>query len=522
MASSISAAQLKDIGETIEKERRARLTSLGVSKEAQDESSLPVASAQRDDQIIRLMQFNALADGLANDGFLVRPVLKEWAAGPGRVPKLGGASVEFGTLLQEMLASRGNEAALRTLKANYDVPASRANFAAVADWQARRLQIQRMILSMGCPDILVIQELDNYAEMAEDLSKFGYTSKVAQCNTPYTPAHMQGYTDKDKESAEMFRKAWEAKGHAFLPHLHSNAMHISISERGLAPKILAAADALGLKNKVTDPKTGKLSRNWSQGLQGGSAALLKAAGISDPSCLDDMGVAVFWLSHKFTAETFKLRTYPGGGGGLVQVRLRETVGDHRELLVIGTHLSSGDSIKDEQKRLDNEVEPTNDGCLRICAEECCAQGDAVILMLDANSSPQSVGLDGSSSCCRSLRGALGASVWDKDVDSVVASKTSEGLNAPVTTNKVRGPLSGQAKKIGAHAYSLIDHIFFTPSVLEMQGHVAPPIRFTSSTAALEAVLPSLTNPSDHYPVVVDLAWRPAGESNAKKRKIGGA
>lgn len=523
MAACIPPEQLVEKAEALEKARRGRLSALGVSRQAQEDSSLPAHLLDRGSEIVRLMNFNVLASGLANDGFLVKPVLADWPAGPGKVPKSGSGPVLFQTLCETMLSSCGKEAALKSVKAQYDLPASRANFHAVVDWQARRLQIQRLILSMGCPDVIVMQELDNYAQMAEDLAQFGYTSKLPQGCAPYTPAHMHGYTDRDQENAERFCRAWEAKGHAFLPHLHSNALHLSLVEGGLVPKILAAADALGIKDKVTDPKTGKLSRCWSKGLPDGSMRLLKAAGV-EPSRFDDMGVAVFWRVHRFCAKSLKMRTYSGGGAGMVEVRLQDMCCDDRELVVIGSHLSSGDTIKDEQKRLDNEVEETNGGCLRSCSADLCDRGDAVVLMLDANSNPQACGLDGSSSCWRSLRGAVGASVWDSYFDASGAVTASDGLDAPVTSNKIRGPLSGQAKKIGAHAYGLIDHIFFTPSAFKSKGHILQPNRFASSTTALEDVLPSLSNPSDHYPVVVDLSWRPVGEPDVKKRKVvvGGA
>ena len=80
-------------------------------------------------------------------------------------------------------------------------------------------------------------------------------------------------------------------------------------------------------------------------------------------------------------------------------------------------------------------------------------------------------------------------------------------NPPVTSNKVRGPLSQQTKKIGSHAYYLIDHIFFDPQSFQMRGHAFHPKIFPSAAAALEEVQPSLLNPSDHYPVIVDLSWR---------------
>lgn len=116
-----------------------------------------------------------------------------------------------------------------------------------------------------------------------------------------------------------------------------------------------------------------------------------------------------------------------------------------------------------------------------------------------------------------LRQALGASVWDAFFDpqgAVVPAERPE-LDPPVTSNKVRGPLSAQAKKIGAHAYYLIDHIFYNPGFFEFRSHAFEPKRFKSSKDALEDVQPCLLNPSDHYPVIVDLEWK--GTSCSKHR-----
>eukprot|EP00438_Fugacium_kawagutii_P000655 Skav222307 [mRNA] locus=scaffold1249:65583:65963:- [translate_table: standard] len=113
-----------------------------------------------------------------------------------------------------------------------------------------------------------------------------------------------------------------------------------------------------------------------------------------------------------------------------------------------------------------------------------------------------------------LRHILGASVWDDFFDAEGNVKKTENMESrmdpPVTSNKVRGPLSAQAKKIGAHAYYLIDHIFYDPDFFAFEGHAFAPKQFQSSTDALEDVQPSLLNPSDHYPVIVDLGLRNEG------------
>jgi len=506
-------APLVEKRQTLEAARRARLSQLGVSQQAIDQSELtPVGPAANSD-IVRVMQYNILADGLSDDGFLVRPVLADWPVGPGRVPTSEGTSVEFSGLLSEMLAGRGDEVALHRLKKKYDVPAMRENFNAVVDWQGRLSQLQLTVLG-ALPDIVIMQELDHYGQLAPCLAELGYTSKLPSAIEPYAPAHLDGHSDRTSEDASVFRQSIEVKGHAFLPHLGSNSLSISLANRGLDKKVIEVAQARGLGDNVVNPKSGKLARDWTFNLPGGSAEILKQAGVGDPCSLDDMGVAVFWRQDRFTAETLKVDCYGNCMGGLLQVRLRE-ISNGRALVVIGSHLASGDSLQDEKKRLDNQVNSANG--IRARAAEILSAQEALILSLDANSDPMSFGDGVISSCWTSLHSAVGASVWDGYFDPSGATAGADELDQPVTSNKIRGPLSGQHQKIGSHSYCLVDHIYFSPALLNMQGHVRSPHRFSSSVEALESVQPSLGNPSDHYPVVVDLSWAKQPQPGAVQR-----
>lgn len=208
------------------------------------------------------------------------------------------------------------------------------------------------------------------------------------------------------------------------------------------------------------------------------------------------------------------------GKGMLEVKLRY-IANGRSLTVFGAHLSSGSTPEDEGKRLAEEVDSPEGlaalvqaRCQEAAAEAASASSGsagrtAVVVAMDANAHPQLRAQDGESSVWRSLREAAGASVWDAHFDASgdeVALEGGSKLEAPVTSNKLRGPVSDQPKKIGEHAYFCIDHVFFDPASLKLQGHVVPPQQFASQTAALTEVQPSLRNPSDHYPVVVDLAW----------------
>ena len=135
-----------------------------------------------------------------------------------------------------------------------------------------------------------------------------------------------------------------------------------------------------------------------------------------------------------------------------------------------------------------------------------------VFCLDANSSPERTE---SATVWKLLRGVDGAkSVWDEWVGA--DGQARPGKEMPCSTNKMRGPLSQQPKKIGEHAYGLIDHIFF--GGLELVGHRRPPTVFKSTVEARAQFLPSVATPSDHFPVVVDLslpAPRPRVSAEAK-------
>ena len=76
--------------------------------------------------------------------------------------------------------------------------------------------------------------------------------------------------------------------------------------------------------------------------------------------------------------------------------------------------------------------------------------------------------------------------------------------APVSVNKMRGPDSSQSNKIGRHAYHVIDHVFYNDGETTVgEAHVRAPVRYGEREQALHSLLPTLSNPSDHYPIVVD-------------------
>jgi len=118
-------------------------------------------------------------------------------------------------------------------------------------------------------------------------------------------------------------------------------------------------------------------------------------------------------------------------------------------------------------------------------------------------------------------------VWDKWYEPSGAVRIGAPLPVPVSTNKMRGPLSKQPKKVGLHAPFLIDHVYFGSSQLKLVTHVGSLLAHDSARLALQSLLPTLANPSDHVPVIVDFDilqdgdCRGNGESPAKRAKVSG-
>lgn len=497
--------QLEELRGELERARRTRLRRLGVAEEAIIASELQAWGGDgAGEETVRVMQFNLLADALSNDGFLVRPVLQDWPGGFDKVPTAGGELVTMRQLLREILEAKGDADALGMLKSQYDVPATQANLKAVIDWEARELQVQLTVLAAGRPDILVFQELDHFATLGKALSRMGYDSQLPGRSTPYSPAHLEGHEARCPKGAARFRQYFDLGGHAFLPNLGSTAMKYALERVGIAQDVVEAARAFGLAEHVVDAKRGGLAKAAFEGLPGGSAKLLKAAGLENPASVDDDGVAVLWRRDRFDAVALQAHFFGSGKGGVLEVRLRaRAAAGGRGLVVLASHLSSGSHPADEEKRLRDQVDAGDGLASLISACRESAAGAGLVAALDANAHPQLVAPDGTASVWRSLRAAAGASVWDGHFDPDGEARHSV---PPVTTNKVRGPASDQVRKIGEHAYYCTDHIFFDPTSMALQGHARPPPHFASQTAALEATVPSLANPSDHYPVVVDLTW----------------
>ena len=206
--------------------------------------------------------------------------------------------------------------------------------------------------------------------------------------------------------------------------------------------------------------------------------------------------------------------------------------DGAQLYVISAHLESGVKPANEAQRLLQIHGPCvgasgtlSEGGMREWLLESAADGTPTLFCLDANSSP---GRPEEQTVWRALRGTSGVlSVWDayytpagalreREACGLALSSAAEPSPFPVTTNKLRGPLSRQKAKVGEHMLHTIDHIFWAGEGIHNLRHAWGPITYTRPAEAHPHLLPSLEVPSDHLPVVIEFELRP----NAMRQPTG--
>ena len=211
--------------------------------------------------------------------------------------------------------------------------------------------------------------------------------------------------------------------------------------------------------------------------------------------------------------------------------------------VFTSHLASGVSVSDNKKRMaelfgDFKSAPSIYGTsarMKAPAQKVqglygwfrkassCEDGEdaACVLAFDANSRPQ---FKAKQTVWKAFKGVLKdedkestkdddghskgwASVWDEYFQpSGTPRKQKLDVDPPVTVNKMRGATSNQPRKIGAHAYELIDHVFYDSKRVKLIQHAYRPLQYPNDGIAKAALIPDLATPSDHTPVVVDFSF----------------
>lgn len=400
---------------------------------AQCAALLPSPEAAPPGSRVRVLQWNILADGLSDDGFLLPDVLD------GAEPD--GCSLQ--DTFAEVRRARATGSDMQPLKERFATPRATRNHAAVVDW-TRRWARMKEVIAGALPDIVTMQELDHMAEAQEDMRALGY--ECAMPGSRYCAVHAAGLrVGATQEYLDVLRRM----GVAFAPNTPSTCRKI--------------------------------------GLRTNAAA-------------DDDGSAAFWRASTMEAESIDFLPFKEPAkrhSACVRVALRRRR-DGARLFLLCAHLSSGGTPADEAERL-QELRTGLCGGPSVVEWFARSLAEAPTLFcLDANSEP---GRRDPETVWRTLRGIPGAcSVWDEHFTS---SGGARGGPSPVTTNKMRGPLSGQARKIGEHFFQVIDHVFFS-SALSLVRHVMPPLAYASAEDAQGRLLPSISIPSDHAPVIVDM------------------
>ena len=320
-------------------------------------------------------------------------------------------SESFEGLVREVAETRQRKGNMEELQARLDNPRAKGSLAVTVEWQ-RRLRTVLGYIAAAKPHIITLQEVDHMASLQFELAKLGYA--CGEEGKLYTPAHAWAGTRPEKRDDftqfnrdhGRFLRHLEAVGVAFVPKTQSNCR------------------AFGLRDGHADA--------------------------------DDDGVAIFWRTDAFelTELSFLCVNDEKRMQGVVRTRLRRKA-DGASLAVICTHLSSGTKSADEIVRMKELTEPTlgtggepTEPSLVRWFEES-AQSSATLLCLDANTRPdQREEAADEATVWKTLRsdprrGQLMRSVWDKwfDADGKANPKTEGGM--PVTTNKMRGPLSSR-------------------------------------------------------------------------------
>lgn len=337
---------------------------------------------------VRVLCWNFLADGLADDGFTVRDVLA------------GGTPTDTDKIVAELMKTKRSGGDIEAFKAKHCTERTGKNLAAIIDWPTRWARM-RVIIERLQPDVIAVQELDHFAECSADLRALGFECSVRQPASAYKPAHATGIDGAGLDDVARYAKHLESLGMAFAPTVISNARQYSLKAGRDAP--------------------------------------------------DDDGVAIFWRSSALEGVDLSFLPMKDAKRcrAVVRVGLKRK-SDSAQLSVICAHLPSGTKAEDEASRLESLTAPSFDAAARQWAGPSLlawlrdsVNAGPTVFCLDANSAPSR---DEPKTVWRALR-QLMPCVWDDHFD---ATGKPTGSGVAVTSNKLRGPESDQLKKIGEH------------------------------------------------------------------------
>mmetsp|Transcript_14128 Transcript_14128/g.19755 ORF Transcript_14128/g.19755 Transcript_14128/m.19755 type:complete len:516 (+) Transcript_14128:219-1766(+) len=489
---------------------------------------------------IRLLQWNILADGLGEDGFLATefsPIFesadaksKSYAANDfmkmvreakladtasgmtNKFSKLKGeekklkkmkTSAEGYSELKESVAKlkeETNKSELVKLKNKFrNSPQLEKVDREILDWSKRFDRIKQIVLQAD-PDVITFQEIDHVQQFLADKDfSAKYTCMVDSSKTYKPPNYTENKGNDDLSPDKYFQHILNSRA-AFAPKSYSNAYLFRSKRDGKAPDIDDDGCAIFWKKEILKPV---------------ELGFLRVPSDTEKS----EAVLALTLQHLETDMTFN---------------------------VITTHLPSGDEPKKELERLAVLNNPSARwAARRICFDDTSwkelpyennanfvgitsyvkyfaqRKDTKTIFALDANSRPSFPRIKSDSSSDETnvwhtiLSQTTLESIWVQNACIKENGESSDPKNPfVVSVNKMRGPSSNQPPKIGEHQLELIDHVFTNGKKSELVTHVdfnkkdfvpTAPKRYISKEGDAEIDLfPSSTMPSDHLPVVVNI------------------
>mmetsp|Transcript_111010 Transcript_111010/g.314164 ORF Transcript_111010/g.314164 Transcript_111010/m.314164 type:complete len:603 (-) Transcript_111010:2-1810(-) len=534
--------------------------SMGMSISAVRATRKAWSQSGREPFKFKVMQFNMLADGLAFDGFLApRQDDKEFgqrvadtfkfikdAKAKSREKEGTKFDAKFVKQFAKAYAERKTNF---TLMGDAEKQKESENEERLVKWPERIGKILGIILDQG-PDIIVLQELDHYADLAAALSKeeYGYTSVMGTDPEEYTTSGMQDARlsaisklnkDEPNKDNQHYRKQMER----FIP-LQSEAYATELQK--LAGKGVAFAP-----NVNSNARKFALKDDW-----GGKE--FKENPEKDP---DDQGVAIFWKKSNFDAKSVEMSligksSKADAAALMVELQPKPATGTAGPVRVITTHLSSG---PEKELRRHHELEDVRKAFI---------QGHKPAPTIFATDMNSDIWFDTTkdkhpeelkTNCFELVTGDAEKHVkeneqdWDtkmpiKDcfwglfsqktlkrwgMKSIWSEYMKAGEGVPASVLKMRGPATAQPHKMGELAFETIDHVFYSGKGLEMVTDTADVVgqmkgrRMTKKTRqgyisaitgakkgegapsdedvsrVVNMMLPSKDTPSDHFPVVAE-------------------
>ena len=436
----------------LQEEHCSALRDLGVATEAIDEMRReppPPPCVGGGEGRVRLMSWSILATANAGSGFVVRDVLDAEADAIG--PAVDATALAVELLKAGAKSPRGEN------------PRCELNLSVVCDWPRRWARIRETVAAYA-PDVLCLQQLDRMEDALTDLRALGY-----ECSLP------------------------GAEGYCAL----------AASEM---------ADALHAEDGSPDPDA-YVAALTATGLAYAPALSARSSSSGEE---DRPGAAVFWRADRWEALTVEfLATARGAGSVTAVVRvLLARASDGAPLAVLSAALPGGATTAAEAARLAELTEPAASGNFDGCFGDTGTPSVRQWFASSAEAAPTALCLDAASApsrpdkatVWRTLRSARVGSVWD-------SWYTPEGKlrkpSAPVTTNAILGnPANASSASLRpSHSYGCEDQLFFAGG-LKAPKHAYGPVEYKSSSEAVPALLPSLSVPSDHYPLIADLDFTP--------------